>query len=66
MTKQRKNVTVEEVAANPVGAFQITPRGEVEIKSLRIIDGDWTYIEYVSGGSCAGEPKHWHSYVRYE
>jgi hypothetical protein len=63
----RQRITVQEVADNPTNAFQVTVHGDAAIKRLRL-HGEgahaWTYIEYVNGGSCAGEPAHWHTYVR--
>lgn len=64
----RQIVTVEEVAADPTNAYQITVHGDVAIASLKLhCEGTshaWTSIQYANGGSCSGEPASWHSYVR--
>jgi hypothetical protein len=63
----RTRITVEEVAADATDAYEITVHGDVAIKSLTI-HGEgpnaWTATQYVNGGSTAGTPAHWHSYVR--
>lgn len=64
----RTRITVEDVAADPTNAYEVTVHGDVAIETLTI-HGDegghgWVYVQYANGGSSAGCPKHWASYVR--
>lgn len=68
MATERIRVTVEEVAADPTNAYEITVHGDVAIESLSIHGtghNAWTKTQYANGGSSAGTPAHWHQYVRY-
>jgi len=62
----RVRISVEEVAADPTNAYEVTVNGDVAIKSLQI-KGDsnpWISVQYENGGSSAGTPAHWATYVR--
>jgi hypothetical protein len=67
MTTTRTRVTVEEVAADPTDCYEVTVHGDVAIESLTIhnaLSNAWVYVKYAHGGSSAGCPAHWASYVR--
>lgn len=68
MNTNREAVTVEDVEADPTNCYQVTVHGDVAIKSLSIHGEEgltrWTSIQYANGGSSAGEPAHWHAFVR--
>jgi hypothetical protein len=65
---ERIVVTPEDVESDPTDTYQVTLHGDVAISSLRICGRDtgqeWLYVEYMHGGSSAGTPKHWHTFVR--
>jgi hypothetical protein len=67
MTTVRTRITAQEVAADPTNAFEVTVNGDVAIESLTIHGtpgSEWTSTRYANGGTSAGTPVHWHSYVR--
>jgi hypothetical protein len=63
MATKRERITVEDVAADPTNAYEVTVHGDVAIESLKIVDS-WVAVQYANGGSSAGAPKHWAAYVR--
>lgn len=66
---ERTVVTVAEVAADPTNTFEVRVSGDTAIRVLKLKGSEahpWVYVEYASGGSCAGCPAHWAQYVRYD